>query len=131
MKIQVRLTASYAVIGVSSAAASFAAVKQIESTQTRVGQFQSDRLDTVEKLDVIANGSFEESFAYVLSGESGEKELFHGRATGIGRTLGGFTELQGPGGSQESRALVQQIASAHAELMGLAEKMFEGRERNR
>ncbi|HXN80915.1 MAG TPA: HAMP domain-containing sensor histidine kinase [Myxococcales bacterium] len=131
MRIQVRLTVSYAVIGVSIAAASFAAVKQIESTQTRVGQFQSDRLDTVEKLDVIANASFEEGFAYVLSGKSGEKELFHGRATEFARTLGRFAELQGPGGSQESTALVQQITSAHAELMTLAKKMFEVRERNR
>ena len=76
MKISRRITLSFLVFGIIIYAISLIGVKVIKPRLEEMGNFNDRYLYPIQTMESKLVGAVEESFAYVVSGETGEKEEF-------------------------------------------------------
>jgi signal transduction histidine kinase/CheY-like chemotaxis protein/HAMP domain-containing protein len=76
MKVRTRIILSFLAFGAFIIIASILSVQPIENQLKHVGSFRSDALYSIQHLNSKLNQAVEESFAYVVSGDSHEKEEF-------------------------------------------------------
>ena len=76
MKLGTRITLRFMVLGVFIITSFFLGLRPLENDLRRVGGFHSEGLYSIKSLNTKLNGAVKESFAYVVSGNTYEKEEF-------------------------------------------------------
>ncbi|MDE1045125.1 MAG: hypothetical protein OSA05_07625, partial [Nitrospinaceae bacterium] len=76
MKLGTLITLRFVVLGFFIITANFLGVRFLENDLRRIGGFHSEGLYSIKSLNTKLNGAVKESFAYVVSGDTYEKEQF-------------------------------------------------------
>ena len=76
MKLRTRITLRFVVLGFFIITAIFLGVRPLENDLRGIGGFHSEGLYSIKSLNTKLNGAVKESFAYVVSGDTYEKEEF-------------------------------------------------------
>jgi hypothetical protein len=76
MKLRIRITLRFVVLGFFIITSIFLSVRPLENDLKGIGGFDSEGLYLIKPLNTKLNGAVEESFAYVVSGDTYEKEEF-------------------------------------------------------
>jgi two-component system chemotaxis sensor kinase CheA len=77
--LRAKLTLSYLLVGIAVTVLNLYATDRTEQAAARVRNARTESLQHAQQLLSVANSAFEESFAYVLSGEPAEKESCLGK----------------------------------------------------
>ncbi len=132
MKVGTRITLSFAVLSIFIITAIFLSVRPLENELKEIGGFRSEGLHSIQSLHTKFKAAVEESFAYVVSGDTHEKEeflqweehfiqnpeRFFPIAEQTINALGEFRE-------EEERVLYEKIIAEHIVLVKQAKTMFE------
>lgn len=132
MKIGIRIILGFAVLGVFMVIANFLSVRPLENDLREVGGLRAQGLYSMQLLNTKLNGAVQESFAYVVSGDTHEKEEFLSWAEHFKQnqkkffpiaeqTIGALGETR----EEEERVLYDKIISGHIVLVKQAKIMFE------
>jgi signal transduction histidine kinase len=137
MKISTRIILSFVTLGVFIIIASVLGVWPIETHFKKPGGFRSDALYSIQALNSKLNEAVEESFAYVVSGDSHEKEEFLQWAESFQQNPEkhfSFTEEiikeLGETREEEEKTLYNKIISQQSVLVKHAKTMFTEYEQN-
>ena len=76
MKLRTRITLRFVVLGVFIITAIFLGVRLLENDLRGIGGFHSEGLYSIKSLNTKLNGAVKESFSYVVSVDTYEKEEF-------------------------------------------------------
>ena len=76
MKVSTRIILSFVIFSVFIIIANFMGIRPMETQIKKISSFQSDSLYSIQNLGVALTEAVEESFAYVVSGDTHEKEEF-------------------------------------------------------
>lgn len=76
MKVGTRITLSFVVLGIFIITAIFLSVRPLEKDLRGIGGFHSEGLHSLQSISSKLNVAVEESFAYVVSGDTHEKKEF-------------------------------------------------------
>jgi signal transduction histidine kinase len=132
MKVGTRITLSFVVLGVFIITAIFLSIRPLENNLRDLGGFRSEGLNTIQSLNTKLNAAVEESFAYVVSGDTHEKEEFLQWAEHFKQNPEKFfpgdeevIEALGDTREEKERVLYDKIISRHIVLVKQAKIMFE------
>ena len=73
MKVSTRIILSFVIFSVFIIIANFMGIRPMETQIKKISSFQSDSLYSIQNLGVALTEAVEESFAYVVSGDTHEK----------------------------------------------------------
>ncbi|MCH8314197.1 MAG: response regulator, partial [Nitrospinae bacterium] len=131
MKVGTRIIVSFVILGVFIIVASVLSVRPIETKLKEIGGFHSDALYSLQSLNSKLTEAVEESFAYVVSGDTNEKKEFLQWAEHFKQNAQKFFELakqvlvRMDGPEEEEKALYDKIVSGQSVLVKHAKTMFE------
>jgi len=130
MKISRRITLSFLVFGIIIYAISLIGVKVIKPRLEEMGNFNDRYLYPIQTMESKLVGAVEESFAYVVSGETGEKEEFLEWAEEFPEASKPVYEiLKSEAGSGKEKIIFSRIISKQKLLVKTAGEMFAEYER--
>jgi len=126
MRIRTKLIASYATIGVMLSTVAFVTFTLTARQHAEFGKFHAETMYRALELDALANSSFEESFAYVVSGRFEEKEAFLAGNREFKRRAASFAALArlSDGTEAHEAELFDRLIVAEVDLGSRAEAMF-------
>jgi signal transduction histidine kinase/CheY-like chemotaxis protein len=132
MKVGTRITLGFVVLGIFIITAIFLSARPLENDLKGIGGFRSEGLYSIQLLNSKLNGAVEESFAYVVSGDTHEKEEFLKWAEHFKQNPKEFFPIAeqtigelGDTREKEERVLYEKITSGHIVLVKQAKIMFE------
>lgn len=132
MKVGTRITLSFVVLGIFIITAIFLSIRPLENDLRGIGGFRSEGLYSLQSLSTKLNGAVEESFAYVVSGDTEEKEEFLIWAEHFKQNQKNFFPIAeqtidalGEAREEEERALYDKIIAGNIVLVKNAKIMFE------
>jgi len=126
MSIRTRIILSFLTLGLVIILASALAVVPIKSKLEKIGHFHTAALYSIQSIHSGLTEAVEESFAYVVSGETVEKDEFlrwAGNFPQNAQTFFDLARLDQPE-EQRERALYDKIVSNHPVLVKRAQVMF-------
>jgi signal transduction histidine kinase/HAMP domain-containing protein len=131
MKISTRIFISFGALAAFIIIASGLSIHPIENKLKKIGGFRSEALYSIQSLNSKLNGAVEESFAYVVSGDTHEKEEFLQWAEHFKQDPKKFfpyaekaIEELGEAREEEKRVLYKEIISGQSLLVKKAKIMF-------
>ena len=135
MKVSTRIILSFVIFSVFIIIANFMGIRPMETQIKKISSFQSDSLYSIQNLGVALTEAVEESFAYVVSGDTHEKEEFLQWADHFKQDAEIFSQhanevledLSRDG--EDEKILYEQLVSGQLDLVKKAKAMFEEYER--
>jgi hypothetical protein len=132
MKVGTRITISFVVLSILIITAIFLTIRPLENDLRDLGGFRSEGLHAIQSQNSKLNAAVEESFAYVVSGDTHEKEEFLNWAENFKQNANKLfpndeqtiNEL-GEDREEKERVLYDKIISRQIFLVKQAKIMFE------
>lgn len=132
MQTGTRITLSFAVLSIFIITAIFLIIRPLENDLKEIGGFRSEGLHSIQSLHTKFNAAVEESFAYVVSGDTHEKEEFLQWEAHFKQNPKKFFPIAedtidalGEDREEEERVLYEKIITEHIVLIKHAKTMFE------
>ncbi|HEY1584429.1 MAG TPA: hypothetical protein VGH63_02005, partial [Polyangia bacterium] len=119
MRIGTKLAIGYSAIGFTVVAASICAVTSTEQQLTALGRAPSELLSETTRLSALSESAIEESYAYVVSNEPGERDSSESKAAEFGRRLRAL-----PNVASDSKGSFSRLLKAERAFTGARHVLF-------